>query len=319
MKRLTKKIVAVSLAMMAAGMASAQLDLAKPIRVITAQAGGSYDLALRLLARELTSSMAQQVIVDNRGGGFIPVEAAAHSPPDGHTWLFYGSALWLLPLMRGNVPWDAMKDFAPMASIVSYPLLLLVHPSLPVKSVNDLVKVAKAKPGVLNYASGSSGAAAHLTMELFKSMTGTDIIRVAYRGSAPALNALVGGEVHVSFPATASGMPHVKSGRLRALGVSSATPSALAPGVPTVAAEGIPGFESRALVAMFVPSRTPAGMIRRFNQEIVRALGKDDLKEKMFGAGLETVASSPEALVNAMKSEMARFGKVIKDVGIRAD
>lgn len=307
-----------SMAFVVADMASAQNEPTKPIRVITAQAGGSNDMALRLVARELTVNMGQQVIVDNRGGGLIPGEFAASSAPDGFTLLFYGSALWLLPLMRDNVPWDAMKDFSPITSIVSYPLLLLVHPSLPVKSIKDLIALAKAKPGVLNYASGSAGAAAHLTMELFKAVTRTDITRISYRGAAPAMNALVGGEVQVSFPATASGMPHVKSGRLRALGVSSSHPSLLAPGVPTVAAS-LPGFESSAIVGMFAPPKTAPTIVTRLNHEIARVLAKGDLKEKMLSAGMETAAGSPDELVNAMKSEVARFSKVIKDAGIRAE
>lgn len=307
------------MALAASGAVCAQLDPAKPIRVMTAQAGGSYDLALRLLARELTANMGQAVVVDNRGGGAVPIEVAASAPPDGHTLLFYGSALWLLPLMRDNVPWDPVRDFAPIGSIVSYPLLLLVHPSLPVKSVGELVALARARPGALNYASGSTGAAAHLTMELFKSMTATDIVRVAYRGSAPALNALVGGEVQVSFPATASGMPHVKSGRLRALGVSSRLPSPLAPGVPTLAAAGLAGFESNAFVGMFTAARTPAGVVRRFNREIINVLGKAEFREKMLQGGLETTAGFPEELAIAVKADVARFGKIIRDAGIRAD
>jgi len=301
-----------------AGVASGQDYPNKPVRMVTAAPGAAGDFVARLVALGLTESWGQQVIVENRGGsGVIPIEIVAKALPDGYTLLVFGTTLWLLPLIQ-KVSYNPIGDFSPITLAAVTPLLLVVHPSLPVKSIKELIAWAKAKPGELNYASGISGSATHLPAELFKAMAGVNIVRVAYKGGAPAISALIGGEVQVMF-ATASGAgPHVNSGRLRALAVTSAQPSALFPGLPTVAASGLPGYDAASIMCIFAPAKTPAALVGRLNRDIVRVLNKADVKERFIKAGSEVVASSPKELAAAMKSDMATMGKVIRDAGIRA-
>jgi len=289
----------------------------KVIRIVAPAPGGGSDVLSRLIAPGLASSLGQQVIVDNRGA--VASEIAAKAAPDGYTLLVNGSPVWLLPLLRASVPWDAVRDFVPITLAVSSPSILVVHPSLPVKSVRELIALAKARPGELNYAAGTMGATPHLAAELFKAMAGVNIVRVAYKGTGPGLIGLISGEVGLMFPNAGSAMPHVKSGRLRALAVTTAQPSALVPGVPTLAASGVPGYESVSPQAVFAPARTPATIINRLNQEIVRVLSTADVKGKLFNTGIEVVGSSPEGLAAKMKSDMARIGKLVKDAGIRAE
>ena len=202
---------------------------------------------------------------------------------------------------------------------VSSPMILVVHPSFPVKSVQELIALAKARPRELNYATSVTGGATHLASELFKTMAGINMVRISYKGGGQALYDLIAGQVHLAITTMSPGWSHVKSGKLRALAVTSARPSALAPGLPTVAASGVPGYESIASYGIFVPARTPAAIISRLNQEIVRILNRADVKEKFLGAGIETVGNSPEEFAAYIKSDMAMFGKLIKDAGIRAE
>ena len=256
--------------------------------------------------------------MDNRASGIVTAEAVAKAPPDGYTVLVYGSTIWITPLLQ-NTPYDPVTDFAPITLVAISPHAIVVHPSLPVKSVRELIALAKAKPGDLNYASLGTGTSTHLGAELFKSMAHVNIVRVPYKSAATQMADLLSGQVQMTFSTTGAAMPHVKSGRLRALAVTSAKPSALMSGLPTVAASGLPGFESGAIYVMFAPSGTPAAIISRLNQETVRYLNQADVKERFFSAGLEAVGSTPEELAAKMKSEMARLGKVIKDAGIRAE
>lgn len=292
----------------------------KPIRVITTEAGGGSDFAARLVAQGLSASLGQQVIVDNRGGNaLIPGEAVAKSPPDGYTLLFHGNPLWFFPLLQDNVPLNALRDFSPISLVDLSPLVLVVNPSLPAQSVAELIALAKLKPGSLNYASGAAGSTPHLSAELLKSMAGIRLERIAYKGVGPALNDVISGQVQIMFATTAAGMPHVKSGRLRALGVTSAQPSALVPGLPTIAASGLPGYESVNTHGLFAPVNTPAAVIRRLNQETARYLNLPDTKERFLNAGVETVGSTPEAFIAAIKSDIALWGKIIKEAGIRME
>jgi tripartite-type tricarboxylate transporter receptor subunit TctC len=221
--------------------------------------------------------------------------------------------------MQSSVPYDAVRDFAPIILATNAPILVVVHPSLPVKSVKELVELAKRKPGDINYASGATGASTHLAVELFKSMAGVDLVRIPYRGNGPALTAVIGGQVQLIFPTAGSAATHLKSGRLRALAVTSAQPTALFPGLPTVAAAGLPGYESSSIVGVFAPNKTPAPLINRLNAEILQALGKPETKKRFFDSGVETIGGSPGQLAAAVKSEMTVLGKLIKDSGIRAD
>ena len=293
----------------------------KPIRIVTAEAGGGNDFAARTIARGIGDSLGQQLIVDNRGGagGIIAADIVARAPPDGHTLLVYASNIWIIPLLKKQVPYDVGRDFAPVTWAARSPSTLVVHPSLPVKSVRDLIAMAQAKPAQLNYGSGGSGATTHIAAELFKAMAKVNIVRVAYRGNAPALNDLIAGQIQVMFITAGAVAPHIGSGRLRALAVTSAQPSALSPGLPTVASSGLPGYESLSMYGVFAPSKTPAAIIQHLNREIVRVLNRNEVKEQFLNAGVETVGSTPEAFAAAIKADIARMSKVINDAGIRED
>ena len=301
-----------------AGVVSGQDYPNRPIRILTQPPGGGTDFASRLIAPGLAAGLNQQVIVDNRAG-VIAIETAAKAPADGYTLLLYSNGMWLLPFLRDNVPWDPERDFSPITLATRSPNILVVHPSLPVKSVKELIALAKARPAELNYSSAGASSMNHLAAELFKAMAGADMVHVPYKGGGPALGAAVGGEVSVLFAAASPASPHVKSGRLRALAVTSAAPSALFPGLPTVAASGLPGYEATLILGIFAPAKSSAAIINRLNREIVRVLDLPDVKERFLNAGVEAVGSSPGELAAAIKADMARWGKVIKDAGIKAD
>jgi tripartite-type tricarboxylate transporter receptor subunit TctC len=300
------------------GITSGQDYPSKPVRMIATQPGGLTDVVARLIAPGLTANLGKQFIVDNRTA-IVAVETAAKAPPDGYTILVNGSAFWLMPLLRDHVTWDPFKDFVPITMAVRSPSILVVHPSVPVKSVSELIALARARPGTLNYAAGTIGATPHLAAELFKYMVGVNMVRVGYKGTGPAVTAVMAGESQVSFPNAGSVMPHVKSGRLRGVAVCSAQPSDLAPGLPTVAATGLPGYESVSPQAVFAPAKMPPALIKRLNEEIVRVMHAPEVKERFFNTGLEVVASTPQELGAAMKAEVVRMGKVIKEVGIREE
>ena len=316
MPRVVGWMFSVGMMVLGTGVVSGQNYPNKPIRILTTAPGSGADLVGRLIAPRLLDSLAQPVVIDNRG--IIAIETVARAPADGYTLVLYGSPLWLLPFMRDNVPWDPLRDFSPITLAVSTPNVLVVHPSVPVKSVKELIALAKARPGELNYAS-TTGSTPHLGAELFKAMAGIDIVHIPYKGTGPAILALLGGQVQAMFPAVGSAVPYVKSGKLRALAVTSAQPSALAPGLPTVAAAGLPGYEAVSIIGILAPAGTRATIIGRLNQEIVRILNQTNVKEQLFSTGVETVGSSPEQFAATVKSEMARLGKVIKDASIRAE
>jgi tripartite-type tricarboxylate transporter receptor subunit TctC len=290
----------------------------KPIRFVTSEIGGGADFVARIVAQGLSDAMGQQVLIDNRGGvASIAAQIVAKSPADGYTLLFYGSSMWILPFLQ-NTPYDPIRDFAPITWVVSLPNVVVVHPSLPVKSIKELIALAQARPGELNYGSGTTGTPTHLAAELFKSMTNTNIARVAYKGAGPALTAVLGGEVQLQFATPSVSAPHIKSGRLRALAVTSIKPSALVPGLPTVAAT-VPGYESISINAMFAPAGTSAAIVNRLNQEVVRFLRRPEVNERLLNAGVEVVGNTPQEFAVAMKADMAALSKVIRDAGIRAD
>jgi tripartite-type tricarboxylate transporter receptor subunit TctC len=308
-------VVGAAVAVLACGAVCAQTYPSKPIRIITAEAGGGSDFATRLIATPLAAALGQQVIVDNRG--LLAAEVASKAAPDGYTLLLSGSTLWLLPYMRDKVPYD-ISNFTGVTLATRTANILVVHPSLPAKSVKALIALAKARPGELNYGTSGVGSSVHIAAELFKSLTGADIVRVNYKGASRALTDLMAGQVHLMFAVPGSAMPHVKSGRLTALAVTSAEPSPLAPGLPPVAA-AVPGYESVSYLAIFAPVGTPPAIVSRLSQEIARALQRPEVKEKFLSTSIETVGSSPEELASKLKSEIARMGKLIRDAGIRAD
>ena len=303
--------------LMAAGAGNAQDFPSKAVRIVASEAGGSGDFVARLVAQGLTGSFGQQVVVDNRGGGVVAGDVVAKSAPDGHTLLLYGNTLWLLPLMRKQIPYDPYRDFAPVTIAARAVNVLVVHPSLPVKSVKELIALARARPGELNFSSAAPGTMNHLASELFKSMAKIDIVRVSYRGSASALTAVMSGEVQMMFAAAAPARPHVQSRRVKALAVSTAARSPSYPELPTVAEAGLPGFEAVSVHGIFVPARTPEALVARLNQEIVRVLRRPESRERLAGIGAEPVGGTPAQLAAAIKDEVARMGKIIREAGIQ--
>jgi tripartite-type tricarboxylate transporter receptor subunit TctC len=312
-------VVGAGIAVAQTSATSAQTYPNKPIRIVTPEIGGSQDVAARILSQGLAGPLGHPVIVDNRASGVIPGEIVAKARPDGYTLLLYAGTFWLQPFVRKNVPYDPVKDFSPITLVVVSPTVLVVHPALPAHSVKELIALAKAKPGELNYAMGSVGSANHLAAELFKAMSGVNMMGIGYKGNGPAVTGLISGQVQLMFATASSIVPHVKSGRLRALAVASAQPSALVPDLPTVAASGLPGYESTSTTGFFAPAKTPAAIIDRLNRESVRFLRTEEAKERFLRIGAEPVGSSPEELAAKVKSEMARMGKVIRDAGIRPE
>lgn len=300
-----------------AGTVTAQEYPSRVVRILTAEVGGGGDFVARVTAQGLTEALRQQVIVENRSG-VLSIEIASRATADGHTLLLYGSALWLMPYMRSNVPWDPIKDFAPITVPASSPNVLAVHQSLPARSVKELIALAKARPGELTYGASFAGAT-HIATELFKAMAGVDIRHIPYKGNGLALTALVAGEVQVMFPNAASVTPHVRSGRLRALAVTSPQPSPLAPGIPTVAASGLPGYESVSFHALMAPARTPRAIILKLHDAIARYVQGEVVGKRLLSAGVEPVGNAPEDLARTIKTEMLRLGKVIAATGMRAD
>jgi tripartite-type tricarboxylate transporter receptor subunit TctC len=318
--RMQTAVLGVAAAIVAGSACAASEDFpSKPIRIVTAQAGGGNDFAARVIAQGLTGALGTPVIVDNRGGSVVlAAELIATTLPDGHTLLLYGNNLWLLPYMRENLRFDPVQDFAPITLAVSSPNVLVVNPSLPVKSAKDLVMLARSKPGQLNFGAAPGGLA-HIAAELFKSMAGIEIVHVPYKGGAPALTDLMAGQVQIVFPTAGAIAPYLKTGRVKALAVTTMQPSPVLPELPTVAASGLPGYESVSRFALFAPAKTPAARVQRLNQLAVQVLHDADVKQKFLNVGNEIVASAPEALAATIKREMATLGKVIKDAGIRAD
>jgi tripartite-type tricarboxylate transporter receptor subunit TctC len=297
--------------------AHAQSFPSKPVRIVASEAGGSGDFVARLLAQGLTTAFGQQVIVDNRGGGVVAGDVVAKAPPDGHTLLLYGNTLWLLPLMRKQMPYDPYRDFAPVTLAARGVNVLVVHPSLPVKSVKDLIALARAHPGQLNFSTAAPGTVNHLAGELLKSIAKINIVRVSYRGSPSALTAVMSGEVHMTFGAAAPVRLHIQGGRVRALAVTTAIRSPSYPELPTMAEAGVPGFEAVSAHGVFVPAKTPEPLVVRLNEEIVRVLQRPEAKERFAGIGAEAVGSTPAQLATAIKEEVARMGKVIREAGIQ--
>ena len=289
----------------------------KPLRIVTSGIGGSSDFAARLIAQGLSGTLGQQVIVDNRPSGVIPGQVVSAAQPDGYTLLLTSNSLWVGSLLQ-HVPYDVVKDFAPVALVARSLNVLVVHPSLPVNSVKELIALAKAKPGALNYASGGTGGTGHLTGELFKSMAGVNIVHVPYKSAATAISDVLSGQVQMTFDSASTVIPLAKAGKLRALAVTSAEPTELVAGLPAVAAF-LPGFESVITSGMLAPAKTPAVTIKRLNQEIDRTIRTPDVKEKFFGRGMDVVYSSPEQFAATIRTDLVTMGKVIKDAGIKAE
>ncbi len=306
------------LLMLGCGAIFAQDYPRKPIRLVTADAGGGTDLMSRLIAQAVTGPLGQPMIVDNRRSGFMPGEIVARAAADGYTVIFYSNILWVGTLLA-KAPYDVQRDFTPISLAGRSPNIVVVHPSLPVRNIKELVALARSSPSKLDYASTGSGGSAHLATELFKSMAGVDLVRISYKGSGAALNALVGGEVRVMFASAGSVVPFIKSGRLRALAVTGLQPSELFPGLPPVAASGLSGYDSTSMYGMLAPARMAPLIVARLNREVVAALRRGDVREQFMNGGIEPVGSTPAEFGAAIRNDMTQLSKVIRDAGIRAD
>jgi tripartite-type tricarboxylate transporter receptor subunit TctC len=290
----------------------------RPVRFVTAAVGGGIDFTARLLAHGLSERLSQQIVVENRGGTNVAPQTVAKGTPDGYTLLVHNNTVWVSPLLD-NVPYDHWTELAPISLTTRSPNILVVHTSLGVNSVKELIAKGKAAPGDINYASGPVGASNHLAAEVFKAMAGVDLTRIGYKGGGPALNDVLAGQVKVMFATTGSVTSHVKTGRLKALGVTSAQPSALAPGMPTIASLGVPGYSSEAIYGLWAPSKTPRALIARLHEEAVRVLNTPETKERFFNSGVETVGTTPEEFAAAIKAESTRLAAVIDKAGIRVN
>ena len=295
----------------------------KPVRVmVTFPAGGGVDLMARTLGQKLADAWGQQFVVDNcaGGGGVMGTEIVARAAPDGYTLLLAtSSGLIVSPLLIAKLPYDTFTDFAPVSLLAVNPTLLVVNGTLPVNSVKELIAYAKTKPRQLSYASAGQGSPIHLGMEMFKSMTGTDMLHVPYKGSPPAVTDLLAGQVQLMFNTMPTVLPHVKTGRLRALAVGRARRAKTLPDMPTVAESGVPGFEATTWWGLVAPAKTPGSISSKLGTQIKRVLNDADVSQRMLAQGAEVQSSTPDGLAKFMHDESARMRKVIASAGIKAD
>ena len=294
---------------------------ARPVRIIVPfPPGGGADISARTIAAKLTERFATQVLVENRpgAGGNVGAELTAKAPPDGYTLMLVSSSYGANPALY-KLSFDPVNGFEPITLVSQQPFILVVHPSLPARSVKELVALAKAQPGSLNYASSGAGGIVHLGTEYFKSMTGVDIVHIPYKGGNTAHNDLVAGFVQVYFGTILSTLPVVKSGKLRALGVSTDKRNSALPGVPTVAEAGVPGFAFSGWYAVLAPLKTPAHITTQLNREIVALLQSPDVRDRLAAEGSTVVASTPEALRAHLQRDIQKWQKVVKAANIRLD
>jgi tripartite-type tricarboxylate transporter receptor subunit TctC len=301
----------------------AQTYPAKTIRlVLPFTAGSAVDVLARLYGQKMTENWGQQVLVDNRTGasGIIGMEAIAKSAPDGYT-LGMGNlaTLAINPNLYAKLSYDVQRDFVPISLTATIRNCLIVHPSLPVKSVTELIAFAKARPGQLDYASGGVGSAQHIPMEMLKAMTGINVVHVTYKGLTPAFNDVVAGQVPMIIAGVVSALPYHRTGRLRILATTGTTRTAATPEIPTVAQAGVPGYEYDSWTGFLAPAGTPPALVTRINAEAVRIGKLPDIRERLTNLGFDIVGSSPEAFVTLIKDNNARIGKVIRDAGIKAE
>ncbi len=311
----------VVLAALAAGVAHAQQYPTKPLRLIVGfTPGGGVDINARLLAPKLTEFLGQNVIVENRPGAGTNIanELVAHSPPDGYTLLVNTAAVVINLSLYKKVNYE-LKDFAPISVFSESPNILTVHPSLPVKNVKDLIALAKAKPGAMNYSSAGAGTTQHLTAELFKLRTGTNIVHIPYKGSAPSLTALLGGEVEMTFANIPAISAHVKAKRLRALANAGAKRSPQMPDVPTLKESGVNGVEVVVWYGVFAPAGTPRDIVNTLGNAVAKAARSADTRQRLIEQGAEPVGSSPDEFAKLLKNEFVRWAEVVKVSGARAD
>jgi len=318
--RLGQGVVAAILAWVAAGAGQAQTYPVKPVRVVVPFApGGGTDVIARRLAAGMTESMNRQVFVENRGGanGIIGTEVVARAPADGYTLLFVSSPHSVNASLYPKLPYDTLRDFAPVSLVATSPYLLVVHPSLPVRNVKELIALARARPDEITYGSGGSGSSAHLAAELFNQMAGVKLREIPYKGAGPALVAVVSGESAAVFGNALTVKPHIQSGRLRVLGIASAKRSASAPEIPTIAEAGVPGFRADAVLGLLAPARTPRAIIDTLNAEVHKTMRQPSTVDAMRGMSVDIALSTPEEFGRLIESEMQRWGKVIRSLNLK--
>ena len=315
-------LAAVSAAMVLAQAATAQNYPARTIRlVVHSSPGGSSDILGRMIAQRLTESLGQQVVVENRAGasGIIGVDVVVKAPPDGYTILISQTSLAINPAIFPKIPYNALRDLAPITQIVDGPNVMTVHPSVPAKSVKQLIALAKSRPEGLIIGSPGQGTSPHLSAELFNSMAGVKIAQVQYKGAGMAVVGLLAGEVSVMFPTTPTVIGYLKTGRLRALGVTTAKRTQALPDVPSISEAGLPGYESTQWFGILAPAATPRPIIDRLNQEIVRIMQSPAMKQRLTNDGMEVVAGTPEQFGAHIKAETEKWAKVVKAIGLKPE
>lgn len=319
-----RDLLALALGAPLAGVATAQDNWpSRPLKMFAPIApAGLTDTVARMLAAGLSTRLGQQVVVDNRpgGGGVIGMSAAAKSPADGYNLvLVYQGVASVNPALYKDLPYDTLRDFAPIARVATFPLALITNARVPANSVQELLALARSKPGRLSYASAGNATTSHLTMELFKRQTGTRIVHIPYKGEAAALNDLMGGQVDVAFSTVASVLPHLESGRLKVLGVTSAERSPLVPQLPTIAEAGVPGFQSVGWYGVLAPKGTPLPIVERLNKELLSFLADPETRKRMAAQTIVPGGSSPTALQQWIAEDTERWHKVVQESGIKAD
>ncbi len=311
------RIVACTLAVAAGSSAAAFPD--KPIRMVVISApGGTTDIMSRMLAQYMGEGLGQQVVIDNRpgGGGIISAEIVSQAVPDGHTILYTHTSFSVMPSLHKTLPYDTVKSFERISLFALFPGVLLVNNNLPVKSVKELIAYAKANPGKINYAAGTTGASAHLAGALFKSMAGIDIVHVPYKGTGAQLISVTSGETQMTFATVPAALPMVKSNRARAIAVGSVKRSGALPSIPTVAEAGLPGFDVSAWNGVMAPAGTPATIIKKLNGEMLRVAGLAEVKERAIVQGAELATTTPQEFTRHLQAEIVKWGKLVRESGL---
>ncbi|MBI3938480.1 MAG: tripartite tricarboxylate transporter substrate binding protein [Betaproteobacteria bacterium] len=301
----------------------AQVYPVKPVRIVVAQAAGSAtDFLSRLIGQKLSDRLGQPVVVDNRpgAGGTLGTELVARAAPDGYTLLMgNNSTHGANPVLYRNLPYDAVKDFAPITMTTVTPYVIVVHPSLPVKTVKQLITLAKSRPEEINYASAGNGSSQHLAGELFKWMARINMVHVPYKGGAPAMTAVMGGEVSVMFPTAGLVLPHIRNNKVKAIAVTTAKRSDVMPDLPTVSEAALPGYEMVSWFGLLAPAGTPVPIVSRLNAEVVKLLQAPEMKSGLTHRGLEVLSGPPEQFSGYIKAEIAKTAKLAKAAGIKAE
>jgi len=293
----------------------------RPIRMIVPQSpAGSTDLVARLISQRVGDALGQSIVVDNRpgAGSVIGTDLAAKAAPDGYTLLTVAASFTINPALHKKLPFDPVRDFSPISLVVTLPHIVIVHPSVPAKSISDLIKLAKAKPGDLNVAVSGLATSTHMAAELFMYLSGTKMVTVPYKGGGPSITAMIAGQCHVNFAAMSTAIPHVRAGRVRALAVSSAKRSASAPEYPTIAESGVPGYSHASWVGLLAPAGTPRAIVSRLGAETIKLAQDDAIRAQLLHGGMEAVGSTPAEYANQIREEVAKWHKVVKAAGIKA-